>query len=182
MLSGLPWAYSSSSGKREPRVDIQLTRCCGSLVGNPHCGLTLTWTAEESAGLEQRESDYDGEGGRACNTSTWILVEQVSTSSAQVVVQPAALPICRAKTMHHLTREVGGVQVCLTWVPRWKAFPALEPGLFPPRSGSWVIAHLVLSVATSPTWTERLGRIPRSFIVQKCLSREYGRQSWSSTE
>lgn len=110
----------SPVGKESPGWDIQFTYSCVSIVGSPHCDPTPTWIAWESTGFEHKKSDYSGKERRACNISTWIMAEQIHACSAQV--STAALLTCRANTTHRLTREAGGVQICLTRVPKQKAF------------------------------------------------------------
>lgn len=100
---------------------------CGSPLGAP----TLVLPQEAHRwwmGFDHWNLIMTEKAGEACSTSSWILSDQVPICSTQGVV-PAS------NFAHEQSQESGTVwlgksmQICLIWVLKQKALPALEPGL-----------------------------------------------------
>lgn len=80
----LPWAYSSSSEKREP--GSQLPQGCGSLFGSSHSSVAPWGLQGNLWGLTTKHLIVTEKDERFATTSTWILADQIPTYSPQLVV------------------------------------------------------------------------------------------------
>ena len=133
---GLPWAYSSSSRKREPREDIQLLQHCESVHGILYsgcalqhlCGICRAWPM--GIWLRWRR------GKGLTTTRTWILADHFHTWSVQVVVTNRSFAPMQSQEVSSIwpSNSAG----CLIQALKGRTFLALEPDLSPPRKASWV--------------------------------------------
>lgn len=135
-----------------------------------------TWIAWESTGFEHKKSDYSGKE----RTLTSALGLWQNKFILVVPKCPQQLCLPAEPSTHRPTREDGGVQICLTRVPKQKAFSSTGSRLFSFSLG----AKSLLSRAeysSQPYLNRRLTRLSSSCVVLKCLNREYIRQRWAST-
>lgn len=129
MLRGLPWAYGSSTGKRQTRVTCNIVGCS---VGAPSPALPyrdckgVCWT-QLLGGVFQQKAFRSWQ--------TKFLPAEPSGSPNPWICSSA-----EPNQGHKLTRELSGFQDCLLQVFKWGVLPGLQPGLPLPRQNCWVIA------------------------------------------
>lgn len=176
-LLSLHWGISSetmffvlffSSDKREPRVDIQLSQNCESLLGSSYSGLApqglqrklLGFTSQNQIVIQKIKGDCKSLDLDICRSNSYM---QLPRSNCTQQICSSA----EKRWWQIMTWEPSREQVCLIWFLKLRVLSTLVHGLPPQRQGRWVTGWPTTDCTSQFLPPENLARTSESSTAQQ---------------